>query len=118
MDKELHRQWLGIISPLFPDGAYITSRDDLDDFKASVSWLLNNDLAQSDKMSRVVVIEITKETINEYTMKSQIKQKNDNGKLYLQVREFLSAFDPNHDTPVGESPPEVKLVVCTAVLNS
>ncbi len=118
MDKKLHSRWLDILYPLFPENARLTSSYINDDFLVSASWKLNNDSKQPDKRSRTVVIEVPKGTIDDYSGKSETRQIYDDQKLYMQVKEFLHLFNPNHETPADESPPEVRLVACGSVLDS
>lgn len=118
MDKSIHARWLVMLNPLFPDDALLTSSDTSDDFLLSASWKLNTDANQPDKRSRTVVIEVLQKTVNDYLQKSETRQLDDDQKLYLQVREFIHLFNPDHDTPPDETPPEVRLVACGSVLDS
>ncbi|MDW3095025.1 MAG: hypothetical protein R8G33_05050 [Gammaproteobacteria bacterium] len=53
----------------------------MEDFLVTVSWLLNNDPSQPNKRSRNVVIEIPKDTINDYSSKKDNQKDNDDKKL-------------------------------------
>ena len=118
MNKTLHKHWLGRITPLFPAGTKFTSFDNLDDFKAKAYWKLNNDPNRPNKSSRIVIVEITEKAIEDYQSKSATRQEEDDTKITAQIEEFLSEFDPNHDSFPGEPTPEVKLLISGAVLNS
>ena len=118
MTKELHAHWMNIIYPLFPEKALITCSDADNCFLAKVSWQLDNDANQPNKRSRVVAIEVPEEVIDEYQNKSKEQQKQDDKKLVLQVEEFLSQFDPNHDSSPEETPPEARIVIGHTVLDS
>jgi hypothetical protein len=118
MDKQLHTHWLNLISPLFPDNSEITSEPTMDEFLVSASWLLNNDPAQPNKRSRTVVIEIPKDTIYDYSGKTDNRKIDDDKKLCEQIKEFLHLLNPNHNTPENDCAPEVRLVACGSVLDS
>jgi len=117
MDKQLHTHWFNLVSPLFPHNATLTSESTIDDFLVSASWLLNNDPNHPNKRSRTVVIEVPKDTINDYANKSVERKIEDDKKLCKQVKEFIHLLNPNHDTTDG-SAPEVRLVACGSVLDS
>ena len=118
MDKQLHTHWFNLISPLFPENSKFTSASTADDFLITASWLLNNDPSQPNKRSRTVVIEIPKDTISDYSNKTDSRKINDDKKLCKQVKEFLHLLNPNHDTPEDDSAPEVRLIACGSVLDS
>lgn len=118
MDKSIHARWMVMLNPLFPDDALLTSSDAADDFLLYASWKLNNDPKRPNKRSRTVVIEVPQNTIDDYLEKSKTRQLDDDQKLYLQVKEFIHLFNPDHDTPPDETPPEVRLVACGSVLDS
>jgi hypothetical protein len=118
MDTKLHKHWLNIINPLFPENAELISTDSTDEFLVSASWKLNNDTKQPNKKSRTIVIQVPKETIDDYCNKSEIRKIHDDEKLFNQVKEFLHFFNPNHNTPAEEVPPEARLIACKSVLDS
>ena len=118
MDKNIHTRWMEILHPLFPDDASLSSDQINDDFLLSASWNLNGDGQDLPRRSRTVVIEVPQETVAHYIKKSETRQIYDDQKLYKQVKEFLHLFNPNHDTPTGQPPPEVRLVASNAVLDS
>ena len=118
MDKKLHKHWLNIVNPIFPEGAELTSKDSMDDFLVSASWLMNNDPHHPNKRSRTVTIEVPKDTIDSYMNKSAARKAEDDKKLYSQAKEFIHLFNPNHDTPDDIAPPEARFVACSSVLDS
>lgn len=118
MDKILYKHWLDLIYPLLPETASVTSYDHSDNFEASLSWELDNDPKRPHKESRIILIEIPKKTIDDYRNKSKIRQETDDNKLALQIKKFLQNFNPNHDTPLGQSSPKKRLVISDAVLDS
>lgn len=117
MDKNIHSRWMEILLPLFPENTFLASNHASDEFKLIGSWKLNDDNAP-EKMSRTIVIEVPQETITAYSQKSETRQIYDDQKLYKQVKEFLHLLNPNHDTPIDKTPPEVRLVACNSVLDS
>lgn len=118
MNKELYKHWLDVIYPVLPERASVTSFDHSEKFEASMSWELDCDPRRPHKESRIIVIEIPKTTVDDYKNKSINRQKMDDKKLMTEVKEFLQDFNPDHDTPLGQSPPEKRLVISGAVLDS
>ncbi len=118
MNKALYKHWLEIICSLLPNKASISSTDHSEKFVASISWELDNDPERPHKRSRILVIEIPQETVEDYKNKSVAKQKADDKKLAQQIKELLQDFNPDHDAPIGQEAPEKRLVIGNAILDS
>ena len=118
MNKVLYKHWLDIICSQLPDNASVVSYDHSENFEASVSWELHNDPKRPHKESRVIEIEVPKETIETYVYKSKKRQEMDDGKLALEVSECFRGFNPNHDVPIGQASPKKRFVINESVLNS
>lgn len=118
MNEQLHTHWINLITPLFPDYVDLKSEPDAEDFVLSASWLLNNDPAQPAKRSRTIVIEVPRQTINEYTEKNESRRADDDEKLYMQIKEFLHFLNPDHQSISEDTTPEVRLVAGSSVLCS
>lgn len=118
MDSNLQDHWLNLIRPLFKPDADFKILDLKDDYEVVISWKLHTDLSRPSKRSKTIRIIVSRESVEDYQNKSEHQQKNDDEKLTQFIKLNLENFEPNHDSPIEEGPPEVKWITGSHILNS
>jgi hypothetical protein len=81
------------------------------------SWRLAADGFRAAKRSRMIRILISEDALNDYSRGSDAARLESDARFGAWLGRQLSAFDPNHDSPLGVEPPPVTWPVSTLVLN-
>lgn len=85
-------------------------------FNLAVSWKLNDDPEQPNKISRPISICVSREAAQDYASASAARQDA----VHQRVVAFLSAkledFDPMHDVSRYEIPPVTRWVISSGVI--
>jgi len=89
------------------------------DMMILATWRLPSDDAfRASKRSRMIRIVISQEALEDYARGSdEVRQASDQ-RFVAWFRRQLSAFDPNHESPLGVEPTPVTWPVSTGVLNN
>ena len=82
------------------------------------TWRLSMDALRPHKRSRMVRVVISQEALEEYARGSEVMRTACDERFVAWFRRQLSAFNPNHESPLGVDPPPVTWSVGTGVLNA
>jgi hypothetical protein len=95
---------------LVPRGAH--------DMMILATWRLSSDALRPNKRSRMIRVVISQKALEDYARGSDDARLAGDERFVTWFRRQLSAFDPNHDSPLGVEPPAVTWPVSTDVLNA
>jgi len=101
LTEDLLDYWLRIITPLFPANAWIVSRFSDGDYEIQIDWRLENDLRQSNKRSRKILLIILEEAIDDYLNKNKAERALCDIKMGKWISERYNHFNADH----GAQPP-------------
>lgn len=87
------------------------------DMMILATWRLPSNTLHPHKRSRMIRIVISQEALATYARGNDAERLAGDGRFEAWFRHQLSAFDPNHDSPLGVEPPSVTWPVGTGVLN-
>lgn len=88
------------------------------DMMILATWRLSTDALRPNKRSRMVRIVISQEALEEYARGSEEMRMACDERFVAWFRGQLTAFDPNHESPLGVDPAPVTWPVGTGVLNA
>ncbi len=112
----LEDQILQAIRARIPSIAEIRVIPGINSLGFGVSWKLNDDPERPNKMSKTVSICVSHEAAEDFANASAANQDA----AYMRVSEFLSEklshFDPQHNAPRRESPPNEKWVITSEIV--
>ena len=100
-----------------PDDSRILMPRGGQDMVILATWRLSADPYRASKRSRMIRIVISEEAVQDYARSSDGAQLASDERFVAWLRRQLSAFDPNHDSPLGVEPPAVTWPVSTLTLN-
>ena len=118
IDSALKAHWEGLLKPLFPDGSEFKVHEASPDFKATISWKLGTDRSRPNKRSKVIVVVVSAEAVDDYRNKPAGRQHSDDEKLKRFIQAQLAKHDPNHNNAQDVPPPEVQWVAGSNILDS
>lgn len=105
------------IKVIMPANAEINVVSGVREFNVRVSWKLNDDPERPNKMSKTILICVSSEAADDFANMSAADQRV----AYERVSQFLSAklaqFDPQHNVSRYDTPPVVRWVITSEVLN-
>jgi hypothetical protein len=81
------------------------------------SWRLAADGFRAAKRSRMIRIVISEEALQEYARGGEDARLAGDERFGAWLRQQLSRFDPNHDSPLGVEPAPVTWPVGSVILN-
>jgi hypothetical protein len=87
------------------------------DMMILATWRLTGGTFRASKRSRMIRIVIAQDALEDYARGSDDVRRASDDRFVTWLRRQLSAFDPNHDSPLGVEPPPVTWPVSSAVLN-
>jgi len=87
------------------------------DMMILATWRLPGGSFRANKRSRMIRLVISRGALEDYARGSDDVRNASDERFVAWFRRQLSAFDPNHDSPLGVEPPAVTWLVGTAVLN-
>jgi len=79
-------------------------------FNVEVFWDLNDD-PRPGKISKTICICVSHEAAKDFARASAAAQAEAYNRVAPFLRRRLAAFDPQHDAPKSQVPPEVKWVI-------
>lgn len=88
------------------------------DMMILATWRLSSDAFRPSKRSRMIRIVISQEALEDYARASDEVRLASDERFVAWFRRQLSAFDPNHESPLGVEPPAVTWPVSTGILNN
>ena len=87
------------------------------DMMILASWRLTTEMFRASKRSRMIRIVISEEALQDYADGSEEARGASDKRFVEWLKRQLSAFDPNHDSPLGVEPAPVTWPVSTMALN-
>lgn len=104
-----------IVTSVFPSHAEILINQQIGSYQAGISWNLNNDPSRPNKKSKTIILNISDEVLQDIPTLSPSEQSRclSNISSYLQAK--LKSFDPDHNTPYGQSTPAETWVITTKI---
>jgi len=109
--------WEKLIKPLFPPHAEINTGSSGLDYYIDIQWHLGSDPNRPNKLSRMIKIQITHEAMKDY-LDSDSKQRSERNKKFEKyIEDRKKQFNPEHDSPAGQTPPEEIWTITSSILN-
>lgn len=102
-------KWADLLGPLFPSGAEVALRPQLN--QISVSWVPSDGAGQPDARGRTVAISIAPNAMKDYRNAQDGQQARADRKLFTFVHSSLKRYRPEDET--GEGAPELRIVVAS-----
>jgi hypothetical protein len=87
------------------------------DMMILATWRLSSGSLRPNRRSRMIRIVILQDALEVYARGGDEVRRASDERFVAWFRRQLSAFDPNHDSPLGVEPPAVTWSVGPAVLN-
>ena len=118
MTEDLLDHWLRIITPHFPANAWIVSRISDGDYKIQIDWRLENDLHQSNKRSRKILLIILEETIDGYLDKNKVERELSDIKMGKWISERYNHFNADNGTQPSKYASADKWIISKDILGT
>jgi hypothetical protein len=115
--KDFSNHFRKLMEQQLPDDPRILIPPGGPDLMILATWRLSTDPSRPNKRSRMLRIVISQEAIEDYARGSDGVRLASDERFVIWLRRQLSAFDPNHDTPLGVEPPAETWSVTTLNLN-
>jgi len=106
MPDETEPRFRSLLTPLFPKEASFRSDASSDGLCFMVNWKLKNDSSRPNKRSKLILIRISQETIEDYGDGDQLTREDMEKRIMDRVKAHLDNFDPDHNTSYGHPEPE------------
>ena len=118
MTEDLLDFWVRLITPIFPENAWIVSSCSDDNHIILIDWKLRNDPQRPSKRSRKIQIIIKEDAIEDYLDKGEHDRELYGNTLKQLVREWYNHFNPDNDSLTTRSIPTEKWLISKSVLNT
>jgi hypothetical protein len=115
--KDYSSHFRELVELQLPDDSRILMPRGGQDMMILASWRLSTDAFRASKRSRMIRILISEEAISNYARGSDGERLAGDVRFVAWLKRQLSAFDPDHDSPLGVEPPAVTWPVSTLELN-
>jgi hypothetical protein len=115
--KDYSSHFRELVESQLPDESRILMPRGGQDMMILASWRLSTDMFRAGKRSRMIRIVISEEAISDYARGSDGERLASDQRFVAWLKRQLSAFDPDHDSPLGVEPPAVTWPVNTLALN-
>ncbi len=115
--KDYSSHFRNLVEVQLPDDSRILTPRGGQDMMILASWRLAADAFRAAKRSRMIRIVIAEEALQEYARGGDDARLAGDERFGAWLRRQLSAFDPNHDSPLGVEPAPVTWPVSTHILN-
>ena len=115
--KDYSSHFRELVELQLPDDSRILMPRGGQDMMILASWRLSTDMFRAGKRSRMIRIVISEEAISDYARGSDGERLASDERFVAWLKRQLSAFDPDHDSPLGVEPPAVTWPVNTLALN-
>ena len=117
MTEDLLDYWLGLITPIFPNNAWIVSGFSGGNHLIQVDWKLENDPRQPNKRSRKIQITISEKAIDHYLDKNKTERELSDINLKKKILERYNSFDPDYDAQTTRTVAAERWLISREVLN-
>ena len=118
MTEDLLDYWVRLITPIFPENAWIVSSYSNDNHIILIDWKLRNDPQQPGKRSRKIQITIKEDAIDDYLNKNKPEREIYGITLKQLIGEWYNHFNPDNDSLTTRSVPTEKWLISKDVLNA
>jgi hypothetical protein len=115
--KDYSSHFRELVELQLPQGSRILMPRGGQDMMILATWRLSTDSFRASKRSRMVRIVIAEEALQDYARGSDGERLASDVRFAAWLRRQLTAFDPNHDSPLGVEPPAVTWPIGTLLLN-
>ncbi len=117
--QELCAQFVDLIKDVFPNHAEFNTWCDGSRMSCicRICWKLNDDKSRPNKPSKIILIVISHEALDDYNDGSTNEQQDAQERFKEFIKKKYSNFDPNHDTPKYQTPPTEEWLVITSLIN-
>jgi hypothetical protein len=105
MEKKMFNldKFINTVKTIYPRHAEITKKEPS---KIRICWNLNpNDSERPNKKSKIILIEFSREFIDDYNAMNQNDKSRKDVAVTQVVTNHYSSFDPNHTATAHETPP-------------
>jgi len=117
MSEDLLDFWVRLITPIFPENAWIVSSDFKDNHIILIDWKIRNDPKRPGKRSRKIQVTIKEDAIDDYLNKNKPEREIYSIALKRLIGEWYNNFNPDNDSLTNRSVPMEKWLVSRKVLN-
>jgi hypothetical protein len=117
MTEDLLDFWVRLITPIFPENAWIVSSDSKDNHIILIDWKIRNDPKRPGKRSRKIQVTIKEDTIDDYLNKNKPEREIYSTALKRLIGEWYNNFNPDNDSLTNRSVPTEKWLISREVLN-
>ena len=115
--KDYGAHFRQLVEVQLPDDSRILMPRGGQDMMILATWRLAADVFRASKRSRMIRIVISVEAIQDYARGDEGDRLASDQRFVTWLKRQLSAFDPNHDSPLGVEPTPVTWPVSTLALN-
>ncbi len=118
MAEDLLDYWVRLITPIFPENAWIVSSYSNDNHIILIDWKLRNDPKRPGKRSRKIQITIKEDAIDDYLDKNKTEREIYGITLKQLIGGWYNHFIPDNDSLTTRSVPTEKWLISRDVLNA
>jgi hypothetical protein len=115
--KDYGAHFRQLVEVQLPDDSRILMPRGGQDMMILASWRLTTDMFRAGKRSRMIRIVISEEAIQNYARSDESARLASDQRFVSWLKRQLSAFDPNHDSPLGVEPTPVTWPIGSLALN-
>jgi hypothetical protein len=117
MAEDLLDFWVRLITPIFPENAWIVSSYYKDSHIILIDWKTRNDPKRPGKRSRKIQVTIKEDAIDDYLNKNKPEREIYSIALKRLIGEWYNHFNPDNDSLTTRSVPTEKWLISRKVLN-
>ena len=118
MTEDLLDYWVKLITPIFPENAWIVSSYSAENHIIQIDWKLRNDPKQPSKRSKKIQITIKEDAIEDYLNKNKPEREQYGIRLKQLIGEWYNRFNPDNDSLTPRAVPTEKWLISRDVLNT
>jgi hypothetical protein len=115
--KDFSNHFRHVVEGELPEDSRILVPRGGQDMMILATWRLESDAFRASRRSRMIRIVVTEEALKDYARGADEVRIAGDDRFKAWLRKQLSAFDPNHDAPLGVEPPPVTWTLSTFELN-
>jgi len=117
MTEDLLDFWVRLITPIFPENAWIVSSDFKDNHIILIDWKIRNDPKRPGKRSRKIQVTIKEDAIDDYLNKNKPEREIYSSAIKRLIGKWYNHFNPDNDSLTNRSVPTEKWLISREVLN-
>jgi len=118
LTEDLLDYWVRLITPIFPENAWIVSSYSNDNHIILIDWNLRNDPKRPGKRSRKIQITIKEDAIDDYLNKNKPEREIYGIGLKQLIGERYNHFNPDNDSLTTRSAPTEKWLISKEFFNA